>query len=113
MATRSIKTTVPLAVVLPAVLGIGITGALCLESSRRSVQELSSRLRNEVIHGIVNELGRHMDVPQRLVEINAAAIANGQLSPTDHDAWRLQLLRPMATSCSSAFPGTRCWRHWT
>ena len=91
--TRSIKLTVPLAVVVPALIGVAVTGAISLESGRRSIEDLSAHLNNEVTDGIVSELEGHMALPLRLIELNADTLEYGQFDPSVDDNWRLMLWR--------------------
>ena len=67
--------------VLQIVAAVGLTGYLSLRNGQKAVNDLASRLRNEVSGRIDQELDNYMDTPKKVVEINSRAIDLGLSNP--------------------------------
>ena len=67
--------------VLQIVAAVGLTGYLSLRNGQKAVNDLASRLRNEVSGRIDQELDSYMDTPKKVVEINSRAINLGLSNP--------------------------------
>ena len=74
-----------LMVILPFVLqivaAVGLTGYLSLRNGQKAVNDLASKLKNEVSGRIDQELDSYMDTPKKVVEINSRAINLGLSNP--------------------------------
>ena len=82
---NSQRMSLRLMVILPFVLqiaaAVGLTGYLSLRNGQKAVNDLASKLRNEVSGRIDQELDSYMDTPKKVVEINSRAINLGLSNP--------------------------------
>jgi hypothetical protein len=95
------KLPLRLILVVPFVLqiffAVGLTGYLSLRNGQKAVNNLSSKLRNEVSSRIDQHLDSYLDTARHLAQVNGDAMDLGLLKPEDlknigHFFWKqLQL----------------------
>ncbi len=87
---KSQKVSLHLIIIVPFVLqifaAVGLTGYLSLRNGQKAVNNLASRLRNEVSERIDQHLDSYMATPQRVVQANWDAIDLGWLKVEDTKA---------------------------
>jgi len=76
-----------LVLIVPFVLQIfaivSLTGWLSLRNGRTAVREVTEQLRDEISDRIEQRLADYLEVPQAINQINASALAAGELDPSD------------------------------
>lgn len=77
-----LRTVLIVPFVLQVLLIVGLVGYLSFRSGQRAVLDLAAQLRQELTERIDGELRSYFDVPRHLIQINAAALANGTVNFT-------------------------------
>ncbi len=67
-------------------LAVGLTGWLSFRHGRQAVDEVASSLRDELTRHIREYLRGYLDTPHLINELNAGAIARGELDWRDPEA---------------------------
>lgn len=70
----SLRTVLIVPFVLQIFAAVGLTGYLSLKNGEKAVNELASKLREEVSQRIDLQLDEYMDTPKQLTQLNAEAI---------------------------------------
>ncbi|HAZ49475.1 MAG TPA: hybrid sensor histidine kinase/response regulator [Cyanobacteria bacterium UBA11369] len=78
-----LRTVLIVPVVLQIVAAVAIVGYLSFTNGQRAVEELASQLMNKVSDRIEQQLQRYLENPQVINQINAEAIAQGQINLQD------------------------------
>ncbi len=78
-----LRTVLIVPVVLQIVAAVTIVGYLSFTNGQRAVEELASQLMNKVSDRIEQQLKHYLENPQVINQINAEAIANGQINLQD------------------------------
>lgn len=84
----SIRWTLPLMMLVPLVLGIGLTGTLAFYTSRAAVAKLINTINTEVTNRIEQRLEDHITHMARLTELVQKEFASGGLRTDDPDRLR-------------------------
>lgn len=86
---KSPKASLRLVLVIPFVLQIsatvGLTGYLSLLNGQKAVNDLASRLRNEVSKRIAQHLDSYMEIPHKVAQVNSDALNMGLLDLQDKE----------------------------
>lgn len=85
--TRSIplRLLLVLPFVLQVLIVVGLVGGLSLLNGKRAVEDLASQLIEESQHLVEQHLDTYLAEPQRINQLNAAAIRQGQLNLKDFE----------------------------
>lgn len=84
----SIRWTLPLMMLVPLVLGIGLTGALAFYASRAAVAKLINTINTEVTNRIEQHLEDHMTHMANLADLVQKEFTSGGLSTDDPERLR-------------------------
>lgn len=87
MATLSIRKTIPLLVISPLVLAIGLIGSLAIYYGRKSVDQLSENLMRGTTNHIRDQVVSLMQEAPLINRINANTIYDGQLDLQQQTGW--------------------------
>lgn len=82
--------------VLQLIAAVGLTGWLSIRNSHKAVDEVSSQFRRELASRIWEFLDQTLNLPHRINQLNADAIALGQLDPNDPAALGRHFRRQLA-----------------
>ena len=94
-ALRSIRRTIPVAVVLPMLLGILLTGYITYQNIELAIEDLSAQLRVEINASVSRGADRFLRAPQQILDANSIAVARNVLPVRDipeSSPWRNHLL---------------------
>ena len=81
----SLRTVLIVPFVLQIFAAVGLTGYLSLKNGEKAVNELASKLREEVSQRIDQHLHGYMDTPKQLTQLNAEAIDMKLLDTANRD----------------------------
>ncbi|WP_404786858.1 cache domain-containing protein [Altericista sp. CCNU0014] len=95
MAALSIRTTVPLMILVPLLTYVGLTGWMAVSNGRRTVDELSSLNSRTLNEQIKERLKDYLETPVLVSQLNANAIRLGELDVQNLDGLSRQFLAEM------------------
>jgi two-component system sensor histidine kinase ChiS len=74
---------------LQIIAAVGLTGYLAYRNGQKTVRDLSSQLRSELTARIDQQLQDYMEIPHHINELNANALAQGQINVNDATGYEL------------------------
>lgn len=98
---RSLRVPLRTALVVPFVLqisvAVGLTGYFSIRNGQRAVNDVASQFRNEVTARIQQHVANYMAVPQLVTQVNANAVASGELDLENTTSLEKRLWNQMQT----------------
>ncbi|MCW6037854.1 cyclic nucleotide-binding domain-containing protein [Spirulina subsalsa FACHB-351] len=82
-SSHHLRRTVPLVMIAPLVVGVGVTGLLAFLNGRSTVNDLAQRLVDNIAQRVENEVVATITLPHQLNQWNADQLRLGLLNPED------------------------------